>query len=392
MILIFEQDLTHYRVLFYEYLAEKVDEELLIIYGSGEPGAYHILNAKDKHRNFKTKEIRRKWFRKLIYLNSFSDIKKIFFENNVSCVIHRGAIRNIGLYREMRFFQKHGVPVILRGIGFSSRRDFNPKKSLADRYHQFIINTCDAYLCYTKGSKEVLDKWYDPRKIFVAVNTLNSQLLNKHYAQLEEIGKDKIKNKLGLSCSKYIIHVGRMSARKRLKDLIDIYSIIQNKHKDIGLILVGDGQERRNLENYVAKNDIKNVLFAGEISSENILVSKYIYVADVFLITGNIGLSINHAFLLGTPVVGFVLPKGEETHIEYVQTPEYEYLVDDYNGFVVNKYDLNAFSNAVELVLVSDKLAYNAYSYAQDHLTVEAMAQGYLNSISYVKKDIRNEV
>lgn len=389
MILIFEQDLTHYRALFYEYLAGFLDEKLLIVYGKGEPSAFHILEEISPQRTFKTQEIYRRWIGRFVYFNSFRDIRAIAKDNNITCVIHRGAIRNFGLYREIRFFKKKGIPVVLRGIGFSTKRNFDPKINLADKYHQFIINACDAYLCYTEGSKKKLDKFYDPTKIFVAVNTLNSDLMEDHFCQLEKIGKASIKDELGLKCDKYIIHVGRMSPRKKVKDLVDIYAKVKTDKESIGLILVGDGEERLKLQEYIGNNDIQDVLFTGAISSENILVSKYLYISDVFLITGNIGLSVNHAFFFGVPVVGFIAKEEMNKPSGYVLTPEHEYLIDGYNGVVVKNYNLNDFSTAVKNVLGASELSENAHNYAQTYLTVEAMAKGYLAAINYVKHKMR---
>src|SRR5690606_9587436 len=122
------------------------------------------------------------------YVQSLSSINDILTHYDVTCVIHRGAIRNLTLLREINFFRKRGIPVILRGIGYSVRRKFNPKRNLIDRLHKKIIDRANAYLCYTKGSKVLLDGYYDPQKIFVAVNTLNSDILTDHYNQLSETG------------------------------------------------------------------------------------------------------------------------------------------------------------------------------------------------------------
>lgn len=89
MILIFEQDLTHYRASFYTYLAQLIKDDILILYGKGEPNSNHIFIENDSERNYKTIEIRRKWIGKSLYFQSLKDIKNVIEENNITCVIHQ---------------------------------------------------------------------------------------------------------------------------------------------------------------------------------------------------------------------------------------------------------------------------------------------------------------
>jgi glycosyltransferase involved in cell wall biosynthesis len=384
MIIIFEQDLTHYRASFYDYLAKHINYEILIVYGEGEPNSAHTIEDGGTERKFKTLEIKRYWLGRLAYFQSFEKLKRVVKHNDVKCVIHRGAIRNLGLYREISFFKNRGIPVILRGIGFSNKRVFNPNKNISDFYHRKVVQRADAYLCYTHGSKKILDLFYNPKKIFVAVNTLNSSLLSQHYEQLNSIGIGKIKNELGLNKGKYLIHVGRFAPRKNLKKLIKIYADLKKESSDLGLILIGDGPEKESLFSYVKENNISNVVFTGSISSENILVSRYIFSSDIFVITGNIGLSINHSFLFGIPVVGYVENDIRKRPKGYIHGPEHEHLIDGYNGIIANNDSVECFFDAIKEVLMADKYAINAYKYAQENLTVEKMTDGYINAIEYV--------
>jgi len=386
IILIFEQDLTHYRASFYDYLSKRIDEEILVLYGQSEPGSHHMVDYMDEKRLYKVQEIKRRWVGNKVYYQSRSLIKQIIKNNDVSCVIHRGAIRNIGLFFEIKLFERHNIPVVLRGIGHSVRRKFDPKKNLVDRIHKKIVDSCAAYLCYTVGSKKILDKFYDEEKIIVAVNTLNSEVLIDHLNSLNEVGKESVKRELKLNQRRYLIHVGRLSLRKKIDVLLDIYSAVKKEVLDIGLIIVGDGPEMDGLKEKVAINNIDDVVFTGSISSESILASKYIYVSDVVVIPGNIGLSANHAFLLGKPIVGHVLPKEVVHPKDYIHGPEHEYLIDGYNGISVPTHDVSAFCQAVIKILNDDKYSENALLYAYKNLTVEEMVKGYLTAIDYARK------
>lgn len=389
MILIFEQDLTHYRASFYDFLSSYLKKRLIVVTGDGEPGAFHIIEGEEK-RYFETLKIKRIWFKNKFYFQFLGKKIRALIENgSVECVIHRGAIRNLSLAREIQYFKSKGVPVVLRGIGYSNSREFSPKSNLIDYYHYKIVGQSSAYLCYTQGSKKVLDRYYDSNKVFVAVNTLNSRLLRSHYDALERVGRDRIKAELGLSRSKYLIHVGRFSKRKKVEKIVEIYSAVKQRDPDVGLILIGDGPDRCKVENIVSTNGIEDVIFTGALSSEDILVSKYIFSSDVFPICGNVGLSINHAFLFGIPVVAHILPHGEKRPRGYVQTPEHEYLVNGHNGVALPTDEVNGYVEAIFTVLNDIRYKANAYKYASDFLTVEVMAQGYADSIRYAIRNFK---
>lgn len=383
MILIYEQDLTHYRASFYDFLATVIDEKVLIIYGEGEPQSSHI--EKTESNKYDTLKIKRRWIGKSYYFQSLRNVKRILKDNNVTCVIHRGAIRNLSLIREISFFKKNKIPVIIRGIGFSVRREFNPKTDIRDFYNKLIIDSADAFLTYTEGSKKILDRFFSPKKVFVAVNTLNSDLIKNHYDELDLIGKKQVKKELGLQREKYIIHVGRFSKRKKIDKLIGIYEILKKKY-DLGLILIGNGPELERIKDIVNDNQIKDVIFTGAISSESIITSKYIFASDLFIVPGNLGLMVNHAFLFGKPLIGRVLPKGQKIPKDYHNTPEFEYLIDEFNGIVVEDDNHKLFIEAAIKVFENYSFySSNALNYAYSTLTVQNMANGYVDAINFAK-------
>lgn len=63
------------------------------------------------------------------------------------------------------------------------------------------------------------------------------------------------------------IFTGRLCGTKRLFDLLDAVKLMQIKNKNISLCIVGDGPLNKKLQNYVRKNDIKNVEFVGRQSN-----------------------------------------------------------------------------------------------------------------------------
>ncbi len=86
-----------------------------------------------------------------------------------------------------------------------------------------------------------------------------------------------------------IIYTGSMGIANSLNYLIQAAELIQGKgYRDIQFILFGDGYEREELEEYVKKFNITNILFKGKIEKKyipnilsksdlNVLVGNHIY-------------------------------------------------------------------------------------------------------------------
>src|SRR5690606_36876721 len=145
--------------------------------------SHHVSVDHTEDRAFAIKEIQRYWIGRKAYFHHPGHMKR-YVSDALSCVIHRGAVRNIGLLLEIGYYKNKGIPVVVRGQGFSRNRGLNPRFNLIDKYHKRIVDSADAFLCYTKGDKEILDQFSDPERIVVGVNTLNTDILDAHYRKM----------------------------------------------------------------------------------------------------------------------------------------------------------------------------------------------------------------
>lgn len=120
-----------------------------------------------------------------------------------------------------------------------------------------------------------------------------------------------------------LLYVGRLTLNKGLGYLLDSFRIIVDKNPHTKLIIVGDGPERKSLEESIKKLNLsKNVTLEGLQKD----ISKYYLKARLTILTSlyegfpNVLLeSIAH----GTPVVAFDCPSGPR-----------EIIIDGVNGFL----------------------------------------------------------
>jgi len=103
-----------------------------------------------------------------------------------------------------------------------------------------------------------------------------------------------------------ILFVGRLETRKGLNYLLDAYELVKKGNADCRLLIVGPGTRlRRKYEKRVRQRNIKDVVFVGQVSYDEL--PRYYKTADIYCspATGceSFGLVLLEAMAVGTPVV-----------------------------------------------------------------------------------------
>ncbi len=123
---------------------------------------------------------------------------------------------------------------------------------------------------------------------------------------IKEFNKDVSKIKKYLDGKINLLFVGRIEKRKGLIYLLRAFNLLQEKFSNLRLIIVGKGPLKEECEEYVKENNLKDVIFKGEVAGE---LSSYYKTADIFIspaIFGeSFGLVLLEAMACGTPVVAF---------------------------------------------------------------------------------------
>lgn len=107
-----------------------------------------------------------------------------------------------------------------------------------------------------------------------------------------------------------ILFVGRLEKRKGLGDLLRAYRLLQTRVPRTRLIIVGDGPLRGNVESYIARHHLPDVIMAGYVPET--VKPRYYASADIFCApaTGaeSFGIVLLEALASGLPVVATEVP------------------------------------------------------------------------------------
>ena len=171
---------------------------------------------------------------------------------------------------------------------------------------KFIYKKSNALVVYGYHVKDYLvNLGIDENKIFYSWNVVDNSIFNKKITD-EEI--NLIKKEYNLNYKYIILFVGRHSREKGLVYLIDAIKLLP-KDFNVGLILIGEGEEKESIINYTKSINLHNTLFLNYIPNAELI--KFYALADILILpsitTKEIketwGVVINEAMNQGCPVI-----------------------------------------------------------------------------------------
>jgi len=189
-----------------------------------------------------------------------------------------------------------------RGIK-DSIDEFQKKKyslliELGKVLQSFLANKTDKIITPSFYLKSIVRGWGVPeQKISVVYNAIEP---------LEgfEISKKEAKEKIGIK-GDIILSIGRLSIWKGFNALVEIMPFLIKENDSFRLVIVGEGEERKNLEKKIENLDLKDVVhLVGRINHKEIPL--YFKAADIFVLnSGYEGLShtILEAMQMGVPII-----------------------------------------------------------------------------------------
>lgn len=154
---------------------------------------------------------------------------------------------------------------------------------------------------------------------------------------------------------KRLISVGRLSAEKGYMDLLKIFNEL-SKEYDWCLDIIGDGDERGHLEEYIKENNLSDKVilhgFRGKEYIYKLLTDSSIYLMTSY--TESFGIVLLEAMSCGLPCIAFTSAEGANEIID-----------DSNNGFLISNRDFFQYLDKVKCLIDDDdlrkKMGNNAY-------------------------------
>lgn len=372
-VLIVQRIFSNYRKPIFDALSEKY--ELLLLHAKNDSGIKQI------ETNYSKNVMSINYYKKdtSVYMLLFKDLYK--FKPSVIIHEHNPSILNLYLLLMFRRFYKYKL--ILWGHGVRNK-DVLEKTNISMSVRVWLAKKADAIILYGDGRKKHFLKYIPENKIFVAYNTINTDQLSLKQKEFAKKGKNIIKQELGIIHTHNIVFIGRLLKEKLLTDIfVNIIKLLTKKELDVGFHIIGEGPEKKQLQ--VSLKGYGNVFFHGSVYDDNV-TGAYLYIADILLNPGYLGLSVNSAFAFGTPVFSFKQGPNGPFH-----SPEAEYIKSNINGYLAKPYDLTDLINAICDYLKNKDKQENFQTAAIETINTEAsigrMIKGFEEAINFVNNE-----
>lgn len=123
-----------------------------------------------------------------------------------------------------------------------------------------------------------------------------------------------------------LISVGRLSPEKGYMDLLKLFNVLHNDHKDWVLDIIGDGSEKDKLENYISKNNLSSFVtlhgYQNKNYIDNILNKSSLYIMTSY--TESFGIVLIEAMSHGIPCIAYSSAEGAN-----------ELIKSGFNGYLI---------------------------------------------------------
>ena len=272
-LLVIQNVILPYRVPIFNLLSK--DFDVTVAYSLGKPFKTHV--------DFKVVYLPVNNYARFV-INKNSLYK---FCQNFDVVIGMSNISWLSIMA-LPFNKNRKFKIIFWGIGV--RASYNTKfgeKTIWDKVRYVLFRRADALLFYSSYPlQRYLENRFDNKKLFVTNNTV---AINRNYKEV--LRKD-------------LLFIGTLYKQKNIYALLNNYlGALQKNNKVPQLIIIGDGDEYKNILEWIKDNNLTNkILLKGKIFDEELL-SSYFSSSIACISPGQAGLSVLKSMGYGVPFI-----------------------------------------------------------------------------------------
>ncbi len=318
-VLIQQPRVPHYRMPLFKKIVEMHGWEVTVVYtpsdASGESGLEITTDGESTGKlclyPVKSQKIRSGAFGFRYQRGLFQKLRAERWD----AVFIEGAQSNLSGWLAALWCRRRRIPCVCWIKGY-----FTPQSGLQRRLHRIQLRLPHSFLPYGDTTHAFLQQYgVKPSQIVQAYNTVDVESIAQSASELTQQGRDFL-TQIGWNERRpLVVSVGRLIPTKRVDDLCQAVACLTRQGQTLFLLVVGDGPERSRLETLVQTLAIEDrVHFTGRVALN--MDSALLSVADVAVFCGALGLAINQAMALGTPVIAADLPGPDGEMVRHHET------------------------------------------------------------------------
>lgn len=210
---------------------------------------------------------------------------------------------DIFAYQAAFFWAKfHRRKIILRSG--STKFESSWRRSLASPLVKYMVSHSDQYIVYgTRARDYLISLGAQKNKIRIDYNDVNANYFRSQAKKFRP-QKQKLKRKFNITTTKNLIYVGQLIHRKGVDLLLDSYQSLKTKNPQLGLIIIGYGKLKDQLQEQIKTNHLEDVYFFDFVDQYDL--PRYYALADLLVLPSREevwGLVANEALYSGLKVI-----------------------------------------------------------------------------------------
>jgi glycosyltransferase involved in cell wall biosynthesis len=251
-------------------------------------------------------------------------------------VILCGGYNYIASWQALFWARAHKIPFVLWSE--SNMQDIRRGYALVEFLKSEFLRRCIGFVVPGRSASEYLRVHkVEEAVIFIAPNAVDNDLFSAAAAVARQ-NETRCRAELGLP-ERYFLFVGRLVREKGVFELLSAYAKLDElMRRQFGLVFVGEGSSRQQLEEEAASISPGVIRFAGFAQREQL--GTYYALAEMLILptyTDPWGLVVNEAMACGLPIV-----------CSQVAGCAADLVRENWNGLLVPPRDISLLANAMQ--------------------------------------------
>ena len=342
-VLLVQRTLTHYRRLLLDYI------ELQGEYAVDVVSIGHEEGCNEKVRTYTARTLLQYKNYKIQRSPGMINYVKTHYQE-YDYIILEGATNLSNNIPIVKFLKSKHKPYLVWDAGRRKNSKMSLPRKLAQGRLEYVWKNSAAIIAYSTLAKSYFKSiGIADEHIFVCQNTLYVGEFDKQIEKIDPQIVKEIRSKYVAEGEKIILYVGAVEPRKRIKDLIDAFELIQKTHTGAALVIIGGGNQLEELREYA--KDKQKVYLLGQIIDG---VIKYFMACDVFALPSEGGLSLNQAMICRKPLVA---SSADGTELDLIE--------DGKNGYIFEEGDVSGLAEKIIRIITTPGLSESMGAYSR---------------------------
>lgn len=305
ILIVHNQLWAHYKAIIFNELQKimshnKSDSLLVVQIAAVEKSRVNLGDLDNSIHQYPYTLLHEGTLEEISLLNRISGILKTIKDFKPD-VVNLTGYYDIASWTVLFYCKLKGIKTVLSN---ESTANDHTRNGIKESIKSLIIKQFDGYFNFgTRSENYILSLGISAKKMLVKRNCVDNKALKQIYLKyLPE--RNRQQQMLEIS-PKNFTFVGRLIDYKNLFHFLEAFNLAQmNSSNNWGVIILGDGELKEDLQQFVFRNKIQNISFQNGVSWQQ--VPEYLALSDVLVLPSYSepwGLVVNEAMACGLPVI-----------------------------------------------------------------------------------------